>query len=54
LSVDGDADAAMEARIQTGWNTFRQLLSLLTSIDITDYERKTVQQLCAKYYIAWK
>ena len=24
LSVDGDADAAVEARIRTGWNKFRQ------------------------------
>jgi len=24
LSVDGNADAAMEARIRTGWNKFRQ------------------------------
>jgi len=24
LSVDGDADAAVVARIQTGWNKFRQ------------------------------
>jgi len=23
--VDGDADAAVEARIQTGWNKFRHL-----------------------------
>jgi len=26
LSVDGDADAAAETRIQTGWNKFRQLV----------------------------
>jgi len=26
LSVDGDADAAVEARIRTGWNKFRQLV----------------------------
>jgi len=26
LSVDGDADAAVETRIQTGWNKFRQLV----------------------------
>jgi len=30
LSVDGDADAAVETRIRTGWNKFRQLLPLLT------------------------
>jgi len=25
LSVDGDADAAVETRIRIGWNKFRQL-----------------------------
>jgi len=30
LSVDGDADAAMETRIQIGRNKFRQLVPLLT------------------------
>jgi len=25
LSVDGDADAEVEARIRSGWNEFRQL-----------------------------
>ena len=25
LSLDGDADAAVEARIRIGWNKFRQL-----------------------------
>ena len=27
LSVDGDTDAAVEARIRIGWNKFRQLVS---------------------------
>jgi len=35
LSVDGDADAAVEARIQIGWNKFRQLVPLLTNRDIS-------------------
>jgi len=35
LSVDGDADAAVEARIRIGWNTFRQLVLLLTNRDIS-------------------
>jgi len=30
LSVDGDADAAVQTRIRTGWNKFRQLVLLLT------------------------
>ena len=29
LSVDGDADAAVEARIRIGWNKFRQFLILI-------------------------
>ena len=33
LSVDGDADAAVEARI--GWNKFRQLVPLLTNKDVS-------------------
>jgi len=38
LSVDED-DAAVEARIQTGWNKFRQLLPLLTNRDISVIRR---------------
>jgi len=33
LSVDRDADAAVEARIRIGWNKFRQLVPLLTNKD---------------------
>jgi len=29
--VDGDADAAVEARVLIGWNKFRQLVPLLTN-----------------------
>jgi len=35
VSVDGDADAAVEARIRIGWNKFRPLVPLLTSRDIS-------------------
>jgi len=35
LSVDGDADAAVETRNRIGWNKFRQLLPLLTNKDIS-------------------
>ena len=35
LSVDGDADAAVKARIQIGWNKFTQLLPLLTNKDVS-------------------
>jgi len=34
LSVEVDADAAVEARIRVGWNKFRQLVPLLTDKDI--------------------
>ena len=34
LSVDGNADAAVEARIRIGWNKFRQLVPLLTNKDV--------------------
>jgi len=44
LSVDGNADAAAEARIRLRWNKFRQLIPRLT----IDNERETLQQLCAK------
>jgi len=33
LSVDGDADAVVEARIRIRWNKFRQLVPLLTNKD---------------------
>ena len=35
LSVDGDADAAVEARIRIGWNKFRQLC--LQCFDAVDW-----------------
>jgi len=35
LSVGGDADAAVETRIQIGWNKFRHLVPLLTNKDIS-------------------
>jgi len=35
LSVDGDADAAVEARVCKGWNKFRQLVPLLNNKDVS-------------------
>jgi len=35
LSVDGDADAAVEVRTLIGWNKFRQLVPLLTNKDVS-------------------
>jgi len=43
LSVDGDADAAVEARTRIGWNKFRQLVALLVVIN---NERETVAVVC--------
>jgi len=48
LSADGYADSAVENRIQIGWNTFRQLVPLLTNKDISLKVREIVQWLCAK------
>ena len=33
--MTGFVDAAVEARIRIGWNEFRQLVPLLTSMDIS-------------------
>ena len=46
LSVDGDADAAMETRIQIGWNKFRQLVPLLTNKDISLTVRGRLYSSC--------
>jgi len=46
LSVDGDADAAVEARIRIGWNKFRQLVPLLTSRDISLIRRGRLYSSC--------
>ena len=35
LSIEGDADAAVQARIQVGWNKFMQLVPLLTNEDVS-------------------
>jgi len=44
ISVDGDADAAVEARNQIGWNKFRQLEPLITNKDTS----LIVRRLCKK------
>jgi len=46
LSVDGDADAAVEARVRIGWNKFRQLVPLLTSRDISLIRREKLYSSC--------
>ena len=46
FSVDGDADAAVEARIRIGWNKFRQLVPLLTTKDMSLIMRGKLYSSC--------
>jgi len=48
LSVDGDADAAVEAIIHIGWNKFRQLVLLLTSRVISLIRRGRLYSSCVR------
>jgi len=48
LSVDGDADAAVEVRIRIGWNKFRQLVPLLTNRDISLIRRGRLYSSCVR------
>ena len=46
--VDGDADAAVEARIRIGWNKFRQLVPLLTNKDVSLIMRGRLYSSCVR------
>jgi len=48
LSVEGDADAAVDARIRVGWNKFRQLVPLLTNKDISLIRRGKLCCSCVR------
>jgi len=48
LSVDGDADAAVEARIRIGWNNFRQLVPLLTNKKVLLIMRGRLYSSCVR------
>ena len=48
LSVNGDADAAVEARIRIGWNKFRQLVPLLTNKDMSLIMRGRLYSSCVR------
>jgi len=48
LSVDGDANAAVEAIIRIGWNKFRQLVPLLTNKDISLIVRGILYSNCVR------
>jgi len=46
LTVDGDADAPVETRIQIGWNKFRRLVPLFTNKDISLIVRGRLYSSC--------
>jgi len=48
LSVDGDADAAVETRTRIGWNKFWQLVQLLTNKDISLIVRRRLYSRCVR------
>jgi len=49
LSVDGDADAAVEARIRIGWNKFRKLVPrMLTNKDVSLIMRGRLYSSCVR------
>jgi len=48
LSVDGDADAAVETRIRIGCNKFRHLVPLLTNDDISLTVRGRLYSSCVR------
>jgi len=48
LSVDGDADAAVETRIRIGWSKFRQLVLLLTNKDVSLIMRGRLYSSCVQ------
>ena len=48
LSVDRDADAAVESRIQIIWNKFRQLVPLLTKRNISLIRRGRLYSSCVR------
>ena len=48
LNVDGDAVAAVEARIRIGWNKFRQLVPLLTNKDVSFIMRGRLYSSCVQ------
>jgi len=48
LSVDGDADAAVETRSRIGWNKFSQLVPLLSNKDISFIVRGRLYSSCVQ------
>jgi len=48
ILADGDADAAVEVRIQIGWNKFSQLVPLLTNGDTSLIRRERLYSSCVQ------
>ena len=48
LSVDDDADAAVEARIRIGWNKFSELVPLLTNMEVSLIMRGKLFSSCVQ------
>ena len=48
LSVDGDADAAVETRVHKGWNKFRQLVPLLINKNASLLMRGKLYRSCVR------
>jgi len=48
LSVDGDADAVVKARIRIGWKKFRQLVPLLNNKDVSLIMRGRLYSSCVR------
>ena len=48
LSVHGDADAAVVARIRIGWNKFRQLVPVLANKDVSLIVRGRLYSSCVR------
>jgi len=48
LSVEGDVDAVVEAKIQIGWKKFRQLVPVLTNRDISLIRRGRLHSSCMR------
>ena len=54
LSVDGDADAAVETKIRIGCNKIRLLVPMLTNEDISQTVREDCTAVVYEQYVAWK
>ena len=48
LSVDGDANTAVEARVRVGWNKLRQLVPVLTSKDVSLIVSGSLHSSCVR------